>query len=110
MERSSYQCQFLLPLISGFRALLNEFFAAELDFDKTIFTVSQMNNGVAFLPVFVSVMVNLAVQSVGKNTKIPDTQRFKEKTESIQIIYQVIRTDAQSSGANRRVNIIAGIR
>ena len=69
-----------------------------------------MDNSITFLSVFISVVVNLAVQSVSKNSKIPDAQRFKEKTESIQIIYQIIRTGAQSGGSNRRVNIIASIR
>ena len=33
----------------AFRALLNETVAAELNFNESVFPVSQMNNGVAFL-------------------------------------------------------------
>lgn len=41
----------------AFRALLNETVAAELNFNESVFPVSQMNNGVAFLSVFISVVV-----------------------------------------------------
>ena len=42
-----------------------------------------MDHSITFLSVFISVVVNLAVQSVGKNTKVSDAERFKEKTESL---------------------------
>lgn len=53
-----------------------------------------MNNGVAFLSVFISVMINLSVQRIGKNPKIPDTERFEEKSERLQVIDQIVRADA----------------
>ena len=70
----------------AFRALLNETVAAELNFNESVFPVSQMNNGVAFLSVFISVVVNLSVQSIGKNAKISDTKCFKEEAECLQVI------------------------
>lgn len=78
----------------AFRALLNEPVAAELNFNEPVFPVSQMNNGVAFLSVFISVVVNLSVQSIGKNAKISDTKCFKEEAECLQVIDQIVRADA----------------
>lgn len=42
-------------------AFFNELIPAELNFNQTLFAVSQMDNSIAFLPVFVPVMVDLAV-------------------------------------------------
>ena len=57
--------------------------ATELDFNETVFAVPQMDNRIAFLSVFVSVMVNLTVQSICKHAKISDAKRFKEKSECL---------------------------
>ena len=67
-----------------------------------------MDNSITFLSVFISVVVNLAVQSVGKNTEVSDAERFKEKTESFKVIYQVVRTDSQCSSGYADFTLLDG--
>ena len=85
-ERRSFHFIGIDLRFHGFQTLctfLNELIAAKLDFNETVFAVSQMNDRIAFLSVFVSIMVNLTIQSIRKYTKVSDAKRFKEKSESL---------------------------
>ena len=58
-------------------AVFDSGFAARFNFDQTVRTVSQVNNGIAFETVFVTIMINGAVKSIRKNPQIADAKRFK---------------------------------
>ena len=60
-----------------------------------------MSNGIAFLTVSVTIMVDLTIQGIRKNTQVSDAECFKQKTKGFEIIHKVIRSDAQCRGSNR---------
>ena len=46
-----------------------------------------MDDRITFLPALITVVVDLTVQSICKNTKVSDAEGFKQKTESLQVVY-----------------------
>ncbi len=64
-----------LQRIEGPCPLLNECAAAKLYLDKPIFTTANLYNGIAFTPLLVAEMENLAPSRFGVNAKIPYIQR-----------------------------------
>ena len=65
-----------------------------------------MYHSVAFLTVFVTIVVNSAVKRIRKDAEVSYTHRFKQKTECVQVVQQITRTDAQSGGGDGRIDII----
>ena len=56
-----------------------------------------MSNGIAFLTVSVTIMVDLTIQGIRKNTQVSDAECFKQKTKGFEIIHKVIRSDAAAA-------------
>ena len=50
-------------------AFFNQSISAQLDFHQPIGAVPQMNNRITFQPLFVPVMVNFSIQSIGKTRR-----------------------------------------
>ena len=84
--------------------------AAELDFNETVFPVSQVNNRIAFLTVFVSVMIDFAVKRICKDSEVSDAKGFEKEAECFQVVNKIVRSYTSGCSRDRRVHIVAGVR
>ena len=91
------------------RAFIDEFGAAQFDFNKAVSTVAEMNDGVAFPIVFVAEVVDVAVKSISYNPQIAYAERFKKKAAGRQIIEEILRADSQSCCSDGRIDEITGV-
>ena len=68
-----------------------------------------MDDGITFEAIFIPIMIDRAVQRIGKNAEVAHTERLKQETERVQIVQQVIRSDAQSGSRDGRIDKIARV-
>ena len=71
-------------------------FTAQFDFDQTVGTVPQMDNGITYQPAFVPVVKDGTVQFFRVDTQIAHAEIFEKETCRVEIIEQIIRPKAQS--------------
>ena len=68
-----------------------DLFCAELKFDQRISSVVQAEDSVGFQAIAVAVIAHVAVEGRRIDFQISDTQRFKQKSQRLEIGIEVLR-------------------
>ena len=90
--------------------MINCFLATELNFDKTVMSVSPMKDGIAFEIVFVAIVKYVAVESFGIDAKVSYAQIFKYESERFGVAKQIARADIECGRCNGRIREVTRIR
>ena len=68
-----------------------------------------MDDGIAFQSLLVTVVVDFAVECVRIHPKVAHAKGFKQESECLEVIYQIVRTDTERCRRNGGVDKIAGV-
>ena len=82
-----------------------QLFTAKLDFYKSVCSVSQVYDSIAFQTVLVAIMINFAAERIRKYAQVADTQYFKKKAKCSEIGKQILRSALKRGCCNRGVDI-----
>lgn len=80
--------------------MFNIFFPAQLDFDEAKSSVTPMNHGIAFKISLVPVVEDIRSQCICIHSQVAHAKVFKQKSECLQVLQQVFRTNAQCGSRN----------
>ena len=68
-----------------------------------------MHYGITFQIVFVAVMVHRSINDIGINAQVAHGKCFKHQPKGVEVINQIVRSDAQSGSGNGWIGEISGI-